>query len=141
MSHDPTRILMGSVASTFKVIDNHSGSIDAGLAVRLKSDDTLSNALADGALMGISCGLSLSGNARTAIVREGEQVPVLLTTSFSPVIGAQVFISDTTGKAGASGAGFTGVNAYYSSEAKTAVLENGSEVAAGAAYIEFPGGL
>lgn len=141
MSHDASKVVMGNVTNTFKNIDNRSGSIEAGLIVRLKSDDTISIASADGSPLGISCGKDLSDTARTAIVRKGSRVPVLLTAAFSPTIGAQVHISDTTGKAIASGAGATGMNATYVSGALTAITEDGTEVASGVALIDMPGGL
>lgn len=141
MGHDASKVIMGNVTSTFKNIDNKAGVIEAGLIVRLKSDDSISIAAADGSPLGISCGKSLSDTSRTAIVRKGSQVPILLTAAFTPVIGAQVHISDTTGKAGTAGAGFTGMNATYVSGALTAVKEDGSEVASGAALIDMPGGL
>jgi hypothetical protein len=107
----------------------------------LKSDDTVSVAAADGLPLGVSLGKSLSETGRTAICRRGERVPVLLTAAFTPVIGAQVHISDTTGKAVAAGAGATGMNAVYVSGVLTAVKEDGTEVASGAALIDMPGGL
>lgn len=141
MSHSATKVQMGMTQSSFKNIDNRAGSIAAGLAVRLKSDDTISVASADGSLLGISCGRSQSDTARTAIVRKGTRVPIQLTAAFQPVIGAQVNISDTTGKAGTAGAGFTGVNAVYVSAELTAIDEDGVETAAVVALIDFPGGL
>lgn len=141
MSHDVSKILMGNVDSSFKNVDNRNGSIEAGLIVRLKSDDTISIAAADGAPLGISLGKSLSDTGRTAIARKGSRIPVLLTDSFTPTIGAQVNISDTTGKAGTAGGGFTAVNATYVTAALTAIKEDGSEVAAAVALIDMPGGL
>lgn len=141
MGHDASKIMLGHNPSSFKTVDNRAGSIAAGLIVRLKSDDTISVALADGSPLGISAGRSLSDTSRTAVVRRGKKVPILLTSSFTPTIGAQVHISDTTGKAGAAGAGFTGVNAVYVSGALTTVDEDGAEVASNGALIDFPGGL
>lgn len=139
MSHDAGKVLMGNITSSFKVIDNKAGSIEAGLCVHLKSDDTLSLALADGSKLGISCGKDLSDTARTAIVREGTRVPLLLTAAFTPTIGAQVQISPTTGKAVSSG---TAVNAYYVSGKLTAIKEDGTEDSTdGCALIDMPGGL
>lgn len=139
MGHSPTKVLMGATQSSFKRVTNHIGNIAAGLAVCLKSDDTITTAVADGAVLGVSLGKDLSGTDKvTPIVREGDRVPILLTAAFSPVIGAQVQISTTTGKAVSSG---TAVNAYYASEKLIAVLEDGSEVTDGVALIDFPGGL
>lgn len=141
MGHDASRILMGTTKKSFKVVDNIKGTIEAGLIVRLKSDGTPSIASADGSPLGISLGKDLGGAGRTSYVAAGRGVPVLLTASFTPVLGAQVFISDTTGKAGASGAGFTGMNAVYSSTKKIAMKEDGTEVADGVALIDMVGGL
>ena len=141
MAHSATKVQMGTTRSSFKHIDNKAGVIAAGVAVRLKSDDTISVAAADGSLLGISCGRSLSDTSRTAIVRAGTQVPIKLTAAFSPTIGAQVHISDTTGLAIAAGAGATGVNATYVSGALTLIDEDGVETASLAAIIDMPGGL
>lgn len=139
--HSATKVQMGTTRSSFKNVDNRAGAIAAGLAVRLKSDDTITTALADGSLLGISLGRSQSDTSRTAIVRKGTQVPIFLTAAFQPDIGAQVHISDTTGKAGTAGAGFTAVNAIYASEELTMIDEDGVETAAVVALIDFPGGL
>lgn len=139
MSHDATKVLMGATQSSFKNVDNRAGAIAAGLAVRLKSDDTIVITAADGSLLGISLGKSLSDTDRTAVVRKGTRVPILLTSAFTPTIGAQVNISDTTGKAIASGGGATGVNATYVSGILTGLLEDGTTD--NVALIDFPGGL
>jgi hypothetical protein len=139
--HDATKVLMGTTQSSFRDVDNKKGSIEAGKLVRLKSDDTLSSASADGSAIGISLGKSLSDTARTAICRSGIRVPIKLTAAFSPAIGAQVNVSDTTGLAIAAGAGATAINAVYSSGALTAILEDGTEVAAIVAYVDMPGGV
>lgn len=141
MGHDASKVLMGNVTSSFKTIDNSPGNIEAGLIVRRKTDGGISIAAADGAPVGISVGKSLDGTGYTSHVREGSSVPVLLTDAFEPVIGTQVFISDTTGKAGASGGGFTGMNATYVSTRKTAIKEDGTVVANAVALIDMPGGL
>ncbi len=136
--HDATRVLLGSTLSTSKVVDNRAGSIPAGKIVRLKSDDTISLLAADGSVLGISLGKSLSDDARTAIVRKGTKVPVLIS-GLTPAIGAQVHISDTTGLAVAAGGGATGMNAVYASSTLTGQLEDGTT--ANCALIDFPGGL
>lgn len=137
--HDPTKVLLGNVPSSVKEIDNRNGTIAAGTAVRLKSDKTIVVTSADGNLLGISCGADLSNIGRTAIVRKGLKVPILLTAELVPVIGAQVHISDTTGLAAASGGGATGTNAVYASGVLTGVKEDGTE--AEIALIDFIGGL
>jgi hypothetical protein len=133
------KVLLGQTNSSMKDVDNKAGSIAAGLIVRLKSDGTISIAAADGGALGISLGKDLSDAGYTAIVRKGLGVPVLLTAALEPTKGAQVNISDTTGKAAASGAGATAVNAYYASGVLTGILEDGTE--ADIALIDFPGGL
>lgn len=139
MSHDASKVLFGGILKSFKVVDNKIGTILAGLAVRLKSDGTISIAAADGSLLGISCGKDLSDAGRTAIVRSGLAVPLKLTAAFTPVLGAQVFISDTTGLGIATGAGATGVNAVYASGLLTGINEDGTT--SPAALIDMQGGL
>ena len=139
MGRDSTKVLLGAVSSSFKVVDNKAGSIAAGMIVRQKSDGTISIAAADGQALGISLGKDLSDVGRTNIVRSGLEVPVLLTAAFTPTLGAQVHISDTTGLAAASGAGATGMNAVYSSAVLTGVKEDGTT--ANVALIDFQGGL
>lgn len=139
--HDASKILMGTTRSNIREVDNRKGTILAGLAVRLKSDDTIVTTLADGNLLGISLGKDLSNVGRTAICRKGLGVPVRLASGFTnPAVGAQVAISDTTGEAKAyTGSGDSYVNAVYASGALTGIAEDGTEVAV--ALIDFPGGL
>jgi hypothetical protein len=139
MGHDSTKVLLGAVVSSFKVVTNAIGAIAAGTIVRQKSDGTISIAAADGQAIGISLGKDLSDANRTAICRAGLKVPVLLTSAFTPTLGAQVHISDTTGLAIASGAGATGMNAIYASGVLTGVKEDGTT--ANVALIDFEGGL
>jgi len=130
---------MGATKSSFKIVENRKGSIPAGKIVRLKSDDTISIASADGSAIGISLGLDLSDTARTPFVREGSGGPVLLTDAFEPTIGAQVAIHNTTGIAATKDGSSTYVNAVYASGVKTALLEDGTE--GRCALIDFAGGL
>lgn len=140
MAHDPTRIQLGTTQSNIKDVDNRVGAVDAGKIVRLKSDGTLSLAAADGSPLGISLGKDLSNTNKTAVARTGLRVPILLTAAFTPAIGAQVHVSDTTGLAIASGAGATGLNATYVTGIMTGVKEDGV-TEANVALIDFPGGL
>lgn len=133
------KVLLGQTNSSAKEVDNKAGSIAAGLLVRLKSDGTISVALADGGILGVSLGKDLSDVGRTAIVRKGLLVPVLLTAAFTPTVGGQVNFSDTTGKAIASGAGATATNGTYATAILTGILEDGSE--ADIALIDMQGGL
>ena len=144
MGHDASKVAMGANLSSFKVVDNKVGAIEAGLVVRQKSDGTISLAKADGAILGVSFGKDLSDAGRTNICRSGLLVPLLVTAAFTPVLGAQVNVSDTTGRAGTAGAGFTAVNAVYASAVKDALKEDGTTVlaaAGGAVLIDFVGGL
>lgn len=141
MGHDATKVQLGTGDSNIKEVDNRPGEIAAGLAVSLKSDGSLSLAIADGARIGVSMGKSLSGLARTSVAREGHRIPIKLTASFTPTVGAVVHISDTTGKAGTAGAGFTASKAIYVSGKLTGVEEDGTIFADGVARIDFPGGL
>lgn len=140
MGHDPTKVLMGTTQSSYKVVDNMKGEIPAGLAVRLKSDGTISKAKADGELQGISLGKDLSNIGRTSICRKGIRVPVILKTGFNPAIGAQVEIDDAEGYATGDGTK-TGVNAVYVTGrlAGGGVAEDGTTV--GVALIDMAGGL
>lgn len=81
MAHDVTACAMGVVASSDRAISDYSGNpatYVAGLALRRKSDDTLSVAVADGRWLGVSLGRSQSDISKTAVCRAGLRVPVLL---------------------------------------------------------------
>ncbi len=140
MGQDASKILMGTTQSSVKEVDNRAGSIPAGKIVRLKSDDTISIAKADGSALGISLGRDLALAGRTAIARKGLRVPILLTSGFEPDIGAQVCIDDTTGIGKASGGGVTGMNAVYASELMEGGIDEDGN-ACDVALIDFPGGL
>jgi hypothetical protein len=139
MSHDASKVLFGGILKSFKVVDNKPGTILAGTIVRQDDDGTISIAAAAGLPLGISLGKDLSDSGRTAIVRSGLAVPLKLTAAFTPVLGAQVFISDTTGLGIATGAGATGVNAVYASGLLTGINEDGTN--SPAALIDMQGGL
>lgn len=139
--HSATTIYMGSHRSNIIESDNWSAdpaTFKAGMCGHLKSDGTVSLANSDGSKIGISLGRSLSDTKRTTFARRGTQVPILLTNSFTPTVGAQVQISTTTGLAVSSG---TAVNAFYRTSTLTAYDEDGVAIADGAALIDFPGGL
>lgn len=139
--HSSTTVQLGNIGSNIKEVDNWAGdpaTFLAGLCCHLKSDGTISLAVADGSKVGISLGRSLSDTKRLPIARKGVRVPILLANGFTPTVGAQVQISTTTGKAVASG---TAVNAFYSSLPTTTLDEDGTAVADGCALIDFPGGL
>ena len=140
MGQDANKVCMGGTESTFKTVENHVGAIAAGLVCTLKSDDTITTTIADGAQIGVSLGKDLSGaDAFVPIVKKGSRVPILLqSNAVNPVIGAQVYAHATSGKADSSG---TALNATYVSGELDAVLEDGSIVVDGCALIDFPGGL
>ncbi len=137
MGHSST-VYLGNVTSSHKEIDNRAGVVGAGLATYLHSDSTIDTVAASGALLGVSVGKSQSDTSRSAICRKGLSVPILLTAALTPVIGTQVQISTTTGKAVASG---TAVNAIYKSAVLACVDEAGDAVTDGCALIDFQGGL
>lgn len=145
MAHDTNKVLMGTTGSSEREISNAKGTVAAGVRCTLKSDGTLSNATADGAMVGISVGRDLSGTDKTSYVRRGLMVPMQLTAAFNPTAGTVVHISDTTGLAIASGAGATATNAVYKtgrvggSGVNAGQQEDGTTV--GVAYIDMPGGL
>ncbi len=137
--HDPTKVLMGQTASSVQESDNRAGVIEAGLCVRLKSDDTITTALADGSLLGVSMGRSLSATSRTAICRKGLRVPVKLASGFTAVVGDQVAFDDVTGESDTAGAGVTACNAIFVTANLTGIDEDGADV--DCALVDFPGGL
>lgn len=137
--HDAGKVLMGTTQSSDRSVTSKVGSIAAGTVVRLKSDDTLSVAKSDGEVLGVSLGKDLSNSDKNAVVRRGLGVPILLEESFTPTIGDQVFINDTTGIAGGEDTGYTGVNAVYRSAVLVGMSETGTEV--DAALIDMQGGL
>jgi hypothetical protein len=142
MSHDSSKVLMGAGTSNVSEISNKKGAavIEAGLVVRLKSDDTPSILAADGSILGVSMGRDLSDTGRTAIARKGLGIPVIVDDAFTPVIGTAVAISTTTGKAKVySGSGDAYVNAVYKSAILTGIGEDGLNKRV--ALIDFPGGL
>lgn len=154
MSHNASKVLMGSTGSNVKEVTNKlsvSGvTVEAGLAVILESTDKISLDTSEGSLLGISLGADLASSNRTAVCRKGLRVPVKLKAGFNPVIGAAVAIEDDTGLARAyTGTGDRYVNALFASGrlggsgvtggvVEGAVVDTGT---VGAAYIDFPGGL
>ncbi len=148
MSHDPTKFVMGGHKKSDPQIINKKGEIEAGLVCRLKSDDSLSVATADGSTIGVSMGRSLSDIPRTSVATRGLGIPVKLASGFNPTVGTAVAISDTTGEAKAyTGTGDRYVNAVYTtgrlggSGATGGVAEATGLATVGVALIDFPGGL
>lgn len=139
MGHDSSKVLLGMGRSSFRHVDNKIGAIPAGKVVRLKSDDTLSLAKADGEILGVSFGKDLSNAGRTNICRSGLLVPLILTAAFTPTKGAPVTVSDTTGLGIAAGAGATATRGVYASGLLTGIQEDGTEVPV--ALVDMQGGL
>ena len=140
MAHDATKVILGTTRSSFKVIDNKVGTVEAGLVTRLTTGGALTLAKASGGIQGVSVGKDLSDAGRTNICRSGLQVPIQVTAAFTPTLGTQVTVSDTTGMAAAVGAGATAVNAVYASGLLKGIKEDGvTEV--DVALIDFQGGL
>ncbi len=139
MGHDATKVQMGTTKSSYKVVTNAKGEILAGKIVRVNSLGAISTLLSDGGALGVSLGKDLSNAGHTAVVRNGLEVPLLLTAAFTPVIGAQVSISDTTGLGIAAGAGATATKAIYSSGLLSGVQEDAT--LAPCALIDMSGGL
>lgn len=79
MPHDASKVLMGNVYSSDRVIsreDANPASFPAGRAVRAKSDGSISLAASDGPIKGVSLGPSLSDTQKTAVCRVGNLVPI-----------------------------------------------------------------
>lgn len=142
--HDPNKVLMGTTKSNIREVVNYPGSVAAGIAVREKSDGTLSTVKADGSLKGVSLGGDLSNAGRTAVAVSGLGVPIQLKSGFNPTIGAVVEIDDATGLATGDGTKTATAAVYASgriggSGVDAGVAEDGSSV--GVAFIDMPGGL
>lgn len=80
--HDATKCVMGSPGSSARDVSDHiadPASFVAGVAVRQKSDGTISLLAADGQWLGISLGRSLSDHKKLSVLRTGERVPVRIS--------------------------------------------------------------
>lgn len=144
--HSTAKAVMGAAGYSGAVIESEKGEIEAGLLAHKKSDGTVTILKADGAAIGISMGKDLSNAGYSPICKRGSKVPVQLTAGFDPTIGAQVAISDTTGKAKAyTGTGDTYINAtYVTSRVGGTGVDGGIDESGtldGCAYISFPGGV
>ncbi len=82
MGHDATKVLMGTTQSSSKegvsVFESSPATYLAGLAVRRANTGLLSVTKAAGGWVGVSLGKSLSDTLKTAVLRAGERVPVLV---------------------------------------------------------------
>lgn len=141
--HDKSKILMGVNRSTFKIVDNMPGVVKAGLIARSNAGTLSATA---GVPKGVSFGEFLADKTRTNICRAGLEVPVILTSGFTPVQGAQVHYDPATGMAVAAGENMVGLNAVYSDRKGDPVVlagikEDGSTPDERVALIDFVGGL
>jgi hypothetical protein len=141
MSHDTNIVLLGATSTNYKVVENHAGTVLAGKVCRLKSDDTITTAKADGNILGVSIGRSLSDTSVTAICKKGTRVPLLLTGSFSPTVGGAVCIDDVTGLGKATGGGVTTTNGIYVTAKLDSIDEDGASGTDNVALIDMSGGL
>lgn len=144
MPHDPNKFLMGTTGSNVKEVSNHIGAYAAGIAVRLKSDNTLSITKADGDWLGVSLGKDLSDSNKNAICRKGLRVPIALKAGFDPTIGGVVSTDDATGLAAGDGTRTASAAVFATGRiggttVNGGVTEDGSTV--GVALIDMPGGL
>lgn len=97
MSHNASKILMGSTQSTYKkgatAYASDPATYLAGLAVRRTSGGLLSTTKSAGGLIGVSLGKSLSDHKKTTVLPKGLRVPILLESA--PARGV-VVITDYT---------------------------------------------
>lgn len=132
------KIQIGTSKSTYKKVESIKGTLEIGTFAYLKTDGSLSNLAADGKMLGVVIG---SKNGYNDIVRIGSMIPVKLTASFDPAIGAQVAVSDSTGLAKAyTGTGDGYIDALYRSSDVDALNEDGTAAANKFAYIDYNGG-
>lgn len=142
MGHDASKVLLGTTRSSSKLVDNVAGSIEAGLVVCQDDDGTYDVTSASGSTVGVSLGKDLSDGNRMALCRRGLLVPVQVGSG-TPVVGAQVAVSDTTGKTvDYTGSGDRYVNAVFASVKLTnGGLKEDGTTECDVAFIDFPGGL
>lgn len=147
--HDANQVMMGSTDSSDKQSTNYAAdpaNFKAGTAVRLDSDGLVSVDEADGQLIGVSLGDSLSKTEKLSVCRAGLRVPLLLTSGYTPAVGDRVYIDDETGLGRAEPEGeeehtVTETAAIYVSGPLDAVERDGTVTVDGVAYIDMPGGL
>lgn len=147
--HSETKTLLGATGSSAKDTSVHNvdpASFPAGTAVRLKSDGLLTVTKAEGQLIGVSLGKSLSDHKKTTVCRTGESVPILLTDDeddYAYVVkGALVYVDDVTGLANIVddvSVTTTATQAIYVSGPIDGVKEDGTT--AKVALIDMTGGL
>lgn len=83
MSHDATKVVMGTTRSSSKQgsesFASDPATFKAGLAVRRNSSNLLSVTKGDGNWVGVSLGRGLSDAKHTTVIMAGEQVPILVS--------------------------------------------------------------
>ena len=147
--HDATKHALGTTKGPGKpTVTNHKGAavIAAGIAVRLKSDDTPAIATGSGVgeLIGISLGRDLSDTGRTAVCRAGLGVPLKIASGVTPAPGETVYIVNATGEGhNSADAARTATAAVYASEKLTTggMAEGESSGSVDFAYVDMVGGL
>lgn len=141
MGHDTSKIQLGATYSSDLLADSKVGTVEAGKAVVLEDDDTLSTDTSEGSYVGVSLGRDQSNTNKTSFAKRGTKIPLLLKTGFDPTIGDPVAIEDDTGLAKAyTGTGDQYINAVWASERKTAIKEDGTTHDNGVALIDMVGG-
>lgn len=137
MAHDATKVVMGGTVSSIKDVRSATGSAAAGNVVHKKADGSLEAVQTSGILAGISMGKDLSNAGKISYCERGNGVPALLVSGFSATQGNAVWYNPANGKLNASSGSAVQLNAVYASGPLTALLEDGTSVAAGAALIDF----
>jgi hypothetical protein len=141
MAHDSTKAALGTTTSSIREVQSQVGTTAAGIAVRRKSDGTLSTTKAHGQLWGVSLGKDQSDTNKVAVCVRGAGVPLILAASFTPTYGAIVYIDDATGKGTASATDATACNATYSKILSGGGIPEDGSAASPCALIDYVGGL
>jgi hypothetical protein len=143
MSHDSTKIRMGTVLrGKPEITTEYPGTSVPGQAWRLKSDGTLSKAVADGELMGIDGGVDMGYAGKIALIRRGYGVPVKLKAEETLAKGDVLGIDDVTGEAAAVTTGVSASNAVVvvgSAAGMKGILDDGTEI--DVVLVDMEGGL
>ena len=84
MAHDATKVLLGSVPSTHKLLKSYPGNLAAGLAVSLDSSGDLSVDGTDGERCGVTVGPCLDGTEdNTVVCLKGDRVPMQILNGYN----------------------------------------------------------
>lgn len=115
--HDADKVMLGAslVPAIHAAVESVPGSIKAGYAVRKNTTTGAYQVASSGAgpILGISMGKS-PGNAGTfGLCHSSPKVALRIKSGFTPTVGTQVNIDNTTGEAAASGGGATAISAVY----------------------------